>query len=402
MSLLSISVRTVTVVLLCTHQSQAGFSKISGYVPVSDVSGSLAIGTAIESVDRALSAQPADWPSAIAEYEKKIHSNVSLRSITHLPLASRSDIFNAFSLYYNSNDYTHDFVIAALKGEGAFALNDKARTELTMKGIVLQGVLMASISHLHEAYRLCKLGQTSNEHGAPHFVDHAWAIYACSESTGPIRLAEKRAPQFDVEVVHKTEAGGSRVNNRLLEMFSLLQTQARFGNCSAVWHISRRIIPTMQVPIIQGMLREAFEVDPRQYGEHKGADGFIEVVEGWAFTRAVLPAISNCSVDAATVIKRNMDTIAAGPPGPHMQDGFVAVKKAVESTYVCLGISCAEVNAMIRPYKTGQLLWSPCNDSELQAQSAPRSDATSVAHHAVVISWALLHIVVTLGLYVQM
>jgi len=44
----------------------------------------------------------------------------------------------------------------------------------------------------------------------------------------------------------------------------------------------------MFVPVMQGLYREAWEVDEAMIDVHYGADGFVEVVEGWAFAMAVL------------------------------------------------------------------------------------------------------------------
>ena len=46
----------------------------------------------------------------------------------------------------------------------------------------------------------------------------------------------------------------------------------------------------------QGMLREAWEVNK----EPGGADGYVEVAEGFAFARAVLPRVATCSASAAS------------------------------------------------------------------------------------------------------
>jgi hypothetical protein len=353
-------------------------SSIAGYTPVSDVSNVSTVGTSIEAVAAALKKVPRDWSLAIAAYGEKPAGGYSLREIVSPP-AGGDELFNEFSAYHGSNDYVHEFVLPALSGTATLPadLAEKAREELTMKGIVLQGVLMASWSNLHKATSLCSESKVGNSDGAPHYVDRAWALYANNENNGPIKLAEKRAPQFATETTPFTEAGSSKVNVRLLALFTELQTAAQQGNCTSMRSLVKASIAQMQVPVIQGMLREAYEVDPKEVEGHQGADGFMEVVEGWAFARAVIPSIAKCSTAAAETIKANMDTIALGTNGPHLKDGYVAVKAAVESTYPCLGISCSDVNAMINPFKTGQTLWQPCSDGgEGDATSTSTSTTT--------------------------
>jgi hypothetical protein len=294
--------------------------------------------------------------------------------------------FKTFSNYYGSNNYYRDFVLAALQGTGTFNLEDKPREELTMKVLVLQEVLMHVWSNLHMAISQCEAGDQSATTGSTSFVDYAWALYANSTSKGPIKLAEKRAPQFAVEV-----------NVRLLEIFGALQQNAQSGNCTAMKTLVIESIAKMQVPVIQGMLREAYEVDPKEVEQHQGADGFIEVVEGWAFARAVLPSIAECSTAAAQTITENMDTIALGVNGLHLKDGYMAVKAAVESTYECLGISCADVNAMVNPFKTEQLLWQPCVDG--QVPTWPLTNTTANAQPAPVsTAWRASMVLSTIAL----
>jgi len=284
--------------------------------------------------------------------------------------------------------------LLALKGEGKFKLAEKPRKELIAKGIVLQGILMASMSHLHKAIVACKAGRTGSANGAPHDVDYAWGLYASSISKGPIRLAEKRAPQFGVVKTQSGSefaAGTSKVNVRLLKLFRELQVSAQTGDCNATKSKATQAISLMQVPVIQGMLREAYESDAKKVGEHQGADGFIEIVEGWAFARAVLPAIHKCSPQAAKLIVDNMDTIALGAAGPHVKDGHLAVKLAVETTYKCLGISCLDVNAMLNPHKTGKYLWSACADNALPTMPPPVSlEPVSASPLEMASSWSLM------------
>ena len=71
----------------------------------------------------------------------------------------------------------------------------------------------------------------------------------------------------------------------------------------------------MFVPILQGLFREAWEVDDTLAGVHSGADGFIEDVEGWAFASAVLPRIDSCDTAAAATVVSPLPT--PPPPPPH-------------------------------------------------------------------------------------
>jgi len=363
-----------TFAMLADVASTSSVVMLSGYTPLSDVSSQMAVGTSLEVIAAALGETPRDWDAALLEYTT-VRQDASLRMLISSPPARGTELYDTFASYYQSDTYVHEFVFPALKGEGVWEfVDEKAREELTMKGLVLQGVLMASISNLLAATTSCGTGADSAQ-SRIQLVDRAWTLYACSESQGPIRLAEKRSPQFGTEAVTPSDAGVSVVNEKLLTIFQQLQSNAQGGNCTAMKLLGKQAVAQMQVPVIQGLLREAYEVDPKEAEQHGGADGFIEVVEGWAFARAVLPAIAQCSTDAADIIVKNMDTIVRGVDGPHLEDGYMAVKAAVESTYECLGISCSDVNAMINFHKTDQFLWEACNASTIGTAPKPSKEA---------------------------
>lgn len=54
---------------------------------------------------------------------------------------------------------------------------------------------------------------------------------------------------------------------------------------------------------------------------------------------------------------------------------------AIESVYPCLGISCADVNAMVDPATTA-LLWQPCGATTGPASLAPGSRSGAAANAA--------------------
>ena len=197
----------------------------------------------------------------------------------------------------------------ALERGGQEGIAHKARKELIEKGVALQSVLMGSINNLQQAHTAC----LADESGV-RYVDRAWAMFASDK--GPIALGEKRCPQFDTCLSDtgstlSNAAGESTVNAKILAGFIAAQAAATAGDCAALLtQIDEEIIPQMFVPILQGLFREAWEVDITLAGVHSGADGFIEDVEGWAFASAVLPRIDNCSTTAAATV------VSEPPPSP--------------------------------------------------------------------------------------
>ena len=86
----------------------------------------------------------------------------------------------------------------------------------------------------------------------------------------------------------------------------------------------------MYVPIIQGTLKYAWIKANERYAS------YTDSLEGNVFAQSVLPMIHHCNEQAAATIYEEMK---AGT----LTSVFANVKQAFESTYNCLGITCAQV-----------------------------------------------------------
>jgi hypothetical protein len=103
------------------------------------------------------------------------------------------------------------------------------------------------------------------------------------------------------------------------------------------------------------------------------------------FSAAILPRVHACDAGAATIISDNMNIDSASP----MKAGFKAVKDAFESTYACLGITCADVGGLIvtgteyypgaGPCGTDEATPAPAPVPEPEPAPSPAPDSTSNA-----------------------
>merc|ERR1711937_325849 len=113
------------------------------------------------------------------------------------------------------------------------------------------------------------------------------------------------------------------------------------------------IVDQMTIPVVQGMLKYAFESDPaatdgKKYCNVGAGDACDKALaEGWAFAAAVLPRLNYCDLAVAKLVKENLDvtaiTGATTQGNTHMTSGYATLKAEVEKTYPCLGITCDEV-----------------------------------------------------------
>ena len=237
--------------------------------------------------------------------------------------------------------------------------------QLIKKGANYQAVWMYVLHELEDAIGDCYAGDiTANDNtptgGAPHAWDEGWAFYAGSTvgqtvaqsvtdvGTLIFELAEKRSGDFKTD--HST--GPATTNVHLLAKFIEGRDLIIAGKCAEAEPLIDDIIKQMSIPLIQGTLKYAYNSDPKTTTGYCTADADKTALtstadcakawaEGWAFAAAILPRIDQCSATAAATIKTNIEISASKP----MAGGFAAVKTAMESTYPCLGITCADVGA---------------------------------------------------------
>lgn len=316
--------RVLVAAITATVHFAAAQTTISGYhAEDAGVTGIIAMHADIVSLNTALGV--GDWAAATTAYTtagagaaysiQQLSTNYPTALAGYSAAATTTE-FGNFASYYGTaggapnTDYSDDFVMAAINADGVFAGIDApswggdARKELAIKGAVLQGMWMAVVTTVEHA---CAAMDPAGQ------VDVAWALYAAGNKA-PIGLAEKRAPQFDVEVPAAGPAGVSRVNQKLLAAFTALRAAvagATTGSASctaAVAGALPEIVGQMAVPVIQGTLRETWETSEGA----AVADGAVEVAEGWAFAAAVLPLIDRCDPAAATIVSTNLGTMCVG------------------------------------------------------------------------------------------
>ena len=156
-------------------------------------------------------------------------------------------------------------------------------------------------------------------------------------------LADKRCQNFNTcGADANAETGTSHVNLALFQLFAQGEAALYQNNC-AIRPIVNRIVQLMTIPLVQGTLRYAYKMG--KYGPGGAASASDDSnaksnAEGATFAFAVLPLVHACDASAAETIYNNMKL------GAVASTNHVAVKKAFESVYPCLGITCAEVGAL--------------------------------------------------------
>merc|ERR1719399_1275158 len=268
------------------------------------------------------------------------------------------EYYVVYRAYYTHGDYADKYVTAALDGTGIFQEQpEAARIQGAQKGSAYMNVWMYVIREMEDALADCKSGCLKCNDDPVHAWDEAVAFYSGSlegadgSGSGKLlyALADKRCANF--ATCSSGTTGQSKVNIAIMEQFSLGKTKLNEGKCIDVTPIKNRIVELMSIPLVQGSLRYAYKVGTLGEGDKARA-------EGAAFSAAILPRVAACNVDAAKLISENMDIDTTTP----MKSKFAGVKKAFESTYPCLGITCADVGGLLEgtSYFAGA---DPCDGS---------------------------------------
>jgi hypothetical protein len=288
--------------------------------------------------------------------------------------------YEKFKKFYTHSDYGHRYVTAALDGSGAFAGKaEVSRVEGAKKGSAYMNVWMYVIREFEDAIKDCKSGcdKLACNDDPVHAWDEGVAFYTGSlhgtDGSGSGKmlyaLANKRCENYKTcGAAGNSKSGNSQVNIEILKLFKQGQAALLAGKCqegAGIRGITDNIIKLMTVPLVQGALRYAYKVAEQSGGDKEKAEGAV-------FSAAVLPLISHCNKAAATLIQKNMKIDSAAPMG----DGFAKVREAFESTYSCLGITCAHVGGLVLNdgYYSG---FSPCGASETTLASSTPGVALS-------------------------
>jgi hypothetical protein len=253
--------------------------------------------------------------------------------------------FDIYKAYFGVGDYAHVRVMDALNTPPTGickACDDAARVQIAKKTSAYMNVWMYVVREFEDAIDDCKAGCIDCNDSPVHAWDEGVAFYTGSlegtDGSGSGKmlyaLADKRCTNFGT----CTRSGGSYVNEALFVQFTKGKVALQQGDCGAVPPIKEAIVKLMSIPLVQGSLRYAYKVAELQGGSK-------EFAEGAAFSAAILPLISKCDAGADTLIRENMNMEIE--TSARMSAGFPKVKKAFESTYECLGITCAQIGGLL-------------------------------------------------------
>jgi hypothetical protein len=279
--------------------------------------------------------------------------------------------FEKFKTYYGVSDYADQWVLAAFdkartdfnNGDANFGLYGLAgQKEVIKKGTAYMNIWMYVVREFEDALDDCNDGCINCNDDPVHAWDEGVAFYTGSiegnDGAGDGKLlyglADKRCQNYKTCGTDGEEASGtSKINYDLMQQFAVGQQNLVLGNCAQARVDKERIVELMAVPLVQGTIRYAYKV-----GEVP-TSGEKEAAEGAVFAAAVLPIVHACNKADAQTIYNNMKVGASSTD-------YLAVKKAFENNYSCMGITCKDVGG----------LWDSAN-GKYYANSSPCKDSST-------------------------
>jgi hypothetical protein len=139
--------------------------------------------------------------------------------------------------------------------------------------------------------------------------------------------------------------GTSKVNIDIFAQFNSMKTSLGSGQCATARTQKEAISKKLLVPVIQGAIRYAWV-------QRNPATETAEA-EGISFAFSVLPYIHECNPSDAAFIYDELKP-DSGNTADHL-----AVKKAFENNYACLGITCEDVGGLYNS-TTNSYILEPC------------------------------------------
>jgi hypothetical protein len=230
----------------------------------------------------------------------------------------------------------------------------------------LWGNVAASVE---KASRMCNLGSSEE---ARRIWDEAFSLYAGSKADETdfggyflFNLAQIQCKKYGT----CKKGYMASVNLEITENFLLGKNRLLEGKCDAVIANAKRIRTLMIVPLLQGTMKAAYELDLE--------DDVRQRIQGEAsaFVTSIVPIVASCSRASANTIYNDL------APGKAPGASYEVIKFALERTYDCLGITCADVGGLVNLRGDGYLPRAePCGMDIDTSKDDSEDDENNFSH----------------------
>jgi hypothetical protein len=279
----------------------------------------------------------------IYTYGKHVRSkdgNGGSLSLHHLATTSdRSNVdqFEAFSQYYQANDYADKVILGALSSADN-AMSDERRRVMVVRSSQVLVMYFGALQAVNEAVTECS---DDSEYG---FIAGEGWDKAAAMLIGSLEGAEDGGSRhghmfYDLAQDYCLEFGtceedlDADLNAELISLLYAGRGAALANSCGALRKAADELSTLILVPVIQGLLSSSIQISSAT------GNPDVAMAEGYIFSRAVLPLVDRINRDAANAISNNL-----GSTGPQVTSSVASeVFRSMSKVYNGMRIDCKDI-----------------------------------------------------------
>ena len=316
--------------------------------------------------------------SPLASFGASLSSSKSATAMA--ALATSNPVFSAHVAYWNMSTFGADIVDNAIRGVNAFSGKPlPMRAAVAVAGTLAHVEWMYFFSLVFDGVRQCAAStpvSPLDETQRSWQLDRAIALFygASTDSvglgasqTGSLAgLVTTWCVRFSTCTSSASRlgaTGATATDGTTAAALGGVQALVRSLDCqTARAFTATRVLRSLTVPLVQGVLYNLVLADPAVPCTNCTEQRSKEWGELWTFASALLPMVQQCDASVARMLRANAEIVPGNGVKP-VKDGYRAVTSALQSTFVCLGISCADVGSA---FPTTQ---PACDDAKLMGNN---------------------------------
>jgi hypothetical protein len=218
-----------------------------------------------------------------------------------------------------------------------------ARRALSRLVMIYMTLWMQVVHQLESAVASCTPSCASEncQETSLHAWDQAVAFYTGSMCSGGSKgiLLYAATDHISQDFGTCSNLGNSTTNERIFEQFRMGQRFLQQGNCNEAGLARTQIVKAMAIPIIQQSLKAA-----QALADPENTDFRRDRLHAAFYAKIMRPLLHMCDPGVAETIANHMETDDLSLP---LGVSYAEFKGAIESTYPCMGLSCADVGGLI-------------------------------------------------------
>ncbi|KAG7374724.1 low iron-inducible periplasmic protein [Nitzschia inconspicua] len=266
---------------------------------------------------------------------------LSLKSLANSSARNGVPLFESYSAYFGTQNYSDDIIVQALSGTEKYSTATRSqRAEIVKRTLQTMVSNMAVATKMQTAIQQCKSGAIDVARGdwdraVALFVGSIEGLIASGYEGGQgewmYALGNEVCDEFSV----CETSGEAKVNQQLIFQFASGRDSLVDGECD---HIERtmnnEILPRMAIPLVQGLVSNVIALSN---GEDKTGDQFAAV---HIYSQALTPLLKEVSSNGSLILSQAFASFTT-PTNPDVSTIVSALQDAIPA----MKMSCNEIGS---------------------------------------------------------